>query len=106
MVSASHVGCMEQHELIRLTGGAAARPLPVAEPPPTTQMEHSLAGRDGTLIPDQVYRCPQDLAVTPLKLRRVLIIGSCLVMEWPDFIKTATPGCPCDYLVFNDGFQC
>jgi FkbH-like protein len=23
-------------------------------------------------------------------------------MDWPDFIKTATPGCPCDYLVFNN----
>jgi hypothetical protein len=26
-------------------------------------------------------------------------------MEWPDFIKTATPGCPCDYLVFNNVSQ-
>jgi FkbH-like protein len=56
-------------------------------------------------IPDQVYRCPQDLAVTPVTLRRVLLVGSCLLMEWPDFIKTATPGCPCDYLVFNNTAQ-
>ena len=59
----------------------------------------------GASIPDQVYRCPQDLAVTPLTLRRVLVVGSCLLMEWPDFIKTATPGCPCDYLVFNNTAQ-
>ena len=26
-------------------------------------------------------------------------------MEWPDFIKAATPGCPCDYLVFNNTAQ-
>jgi FkbH-like protein len=56
----------------------------------------------GPSIPDQVYRCPQDLAVTPVTLRRVLVVGSCLLTEWPDFIQTATPGCPCDYLVFNN----
>ena len=59
----------------------------------------------GASIPDGLYRCPQDLAVTPLTLRRVLLVGSCLLMEWPDFIKTATPGCPCDYLVFNNTAQ-
>jgi FkbH-like protein len=59
----------------------------------------------GSSIPDQVYRCPQDLAVTPMTLRRVLVVGSCLLMEWPDFIKAATPGCPCDYLVFNNTAQ-
>ena len=56
----------------------------------------------GASIPDQVYRCPQDLAVTPLTLRRVLVVGSCLLTDWPDFINTATPGCPCDYLIFNN----
>jgi FkbH-like protein len=68
----------------------------------TSRVESLSGSRTGTLIPDQVYRCPQDLAITPLTLRRVLVVGSCLVMEWPDFIKTATPSCPCDYLVFNN----
>ena len=40
-----------------------------------------------------------------MTLRRVLVVGSCLLMEWPDFIKAATPGCPCDYLVFNNTAQ-
>jgi FkbH-like protein len=40
-----------------------------------------------------------------MALRRVLVVGSCLLMEWPDFIKAATPGCPCDYLVFNNTAQ-
>jgi FkbH-like protein len=40
-----------------------------------------------------------------MTLRRVLVVGSCLLMEWPDFIKGATPGCPCDYLVFNNTAQ-
>jgi hypothetical protein len=66
-----------------------------------TSLTESLSGsKAGALIPDQVYRCPQDLAVTPLTLRRVLVVGSCLLMEWPDF--TATPGCQCDYLVVNN----
>lgn len=64
--------------------------------------ESSSGNMAGASIPDQVYRCPQDLAVTPLTLRRVLLVGSCLLMEWPDFIKVAMPGCPCDYLVFNN----
>jgi hypothetical protein len=62
-----------------------------------TSLAESLSGsKAGAPIPDQVYRCPQDLAVTPLTFRRVLVVGSCLLMEWPDF--TATPGCQCDYL--------
>ena len=71
----------------------------------TSRVESLSGSGAGTPVPDEVYRCPQDLAVTALTLRRVLVIGSCLVMEWPDFIKTATPGCPCDYLVFNNVAQ-
>jgi HAD superfamily phosphatase (TIGR01681 family) len=95
--------------------GLDAEPVPIVEaarkayragdwaaPVKLISRAESLSGRmAGTPIPDQVYRCPQDLAVTPLTLRRVLVVGSCLLMEWPDFIKTATPGCPCDFLFLS-----
>ena len=50
-----------------------------------TSLAESLSGsKAGAPIPDQVYRCPQDLAVTPLMLRRVLVVGSCLRVEAED----------------------
>ena len=83
-----------------------AEPVPIIEVRSATsqisQAEIPSGSMAGPSIPDQVYRCPQDLAVTPVTLRRVLVVGSCLLTEWPDFIQTATPGCPCDYLVFNN----
>ena len=56
-------------------------------------------------IPDQSYRFPQELVVTPTSLRRVMIVGSCLVSVWPEIIKKADPGCPCDFFLFNNATQ-
>lgn len=56
-------------------------------------------------IPDQSYRFPQELAVTSTPLRRVMIVGSCLVSAWPDIFKKADHGCPCDFFLFNNATQ-
>src|SRR5438045_2300338 len=61
-----------------------------------TADQTSAAGR-----PTFVYRCPQDLAVTPTPLRRVMVIGSCLIQSFPRVIQHAA-GIEADYLLFNN----
>lgn len=53
-------------------------------------------------VRDSLYRCPSELSITSTELRRVLMIGSCLAASWPNCIKGATPGCPCDFIVVNN----
>lgn len=48
------------------------------------------------------YRTPNELTVTPTPLKRVLVIGSCLVEGWPELIRSAQPGCEADYVLFNN----
>jgi FkbH-like protein len=54
-------------------------------------------------VPDLTYRCPADLAVTPTSLRRVAVIGSCLVSAWAQIFAEESPGCETDYVLFNNG---
>lgn len=51
------------------------------------------------------YRVPRDLAVTPTTLRRVLVVGSCLLESYPAFIREEQPGCECDYILFNNATE-
>lgn len=53
-------------------------------------------------IPDEHYRCPRDLWVSPTPLQRVMVVGSCLVAGWPGVIENADPGCPCDFFLTNN----
>jgi FkbH-like protein len=53
-------------------------------------------------IYDRAFRCPPDLSVTPLPLRRIVVIGSCLASGWPAAFKTADSGCPADFILFNN----
>ena len=53
------------------------------------------------MIADLAYRCPQDLMITPLCLRRVMVIGQCLVVGWPRVVERMMPGCKCDFFLFN-----
>jgi FkbH-like protein len=48
------------------------------------------------------YRVPRDLALSPTSLRRVLVVGSCLVGGFPEYIRVASPGCPADYVLCNN----
>ena len=52
-------------------------------------------------VPDLAYRCPGDLLVRPLSLRRVVVIGQCLLVAWPKVIESMMPGCQCDFFLFN-----
>lgn len=56
-------------------------------------------------IHDRVFRCPQDLVVTPTQLKRIIVIGSCLASGWPAAFKSAENGCPADFLLFNNFTQ-
>lgn len=51
---------------------------------------------------DIEYRAPVDLVVVPTSLRRVVVIGECLVEGWPAVFKKLSQGCESDYLVFNN----
>jgi FkbH-like protein len=48
------------------------------------------------------YRVPRDLALSPTPLRRIIVVGSCMVAGLPDIVATAAPGCPADYLLINN----
>ena len=56
-------------------------------------------------IPDLLYRCPSDLAVTPMPVRRLMVIGQCLMAGWSDVLKQLVPGAECDYYMFNNAQQ-
>jgi len=51
---------------------------------------------------DHRYHAPTDLAVTATVLKRVLVIGSCLISALPEFIEANSPGCRADYILFNN----
>ena len=53
-------------------------------------------------VTDELYRCPRDLALTDTPLRRVLIVGSCLVEGWENIFRVSTPPCDGDYVLFNN----
>jgi len=55
------------------------------------------------VVPDLTFRCPTDLAVSPTPLKRVVIIGSCLVGGMPRSFESASPGLSADFLLFNNG---
>ncbi len=57
-------------------------------------------------IPDEYYRAPRDLLVTPTQLKRVMIVGSCLLAGWPEVIENSDPGCPCDFFLTNNVGNC
>lgn len=67
-----------------------ARPAPAASP---------------DRVSDHAFRFPQDLAVTPTPLRRVMIVGSCMVSAWPEAFKASLYPCPCDFFLFNNASQ-
>lgn len=51
---------------------------------------------------DHRYHAPTDLAVTATVLKRVLVIGSCLISALPEFIEANSPGCKADYILVNN----
>jgi FkbH-like protein len=57
-----------------------------------------LSQKDKTLS----YSVPNVLSVTPLKINRVLLIGSCNSQLWADHINSSVK---CDFLLFNNSYD-
>ena len=57
----------------------------------------------GTYVsgPDERYRVPDDLSVTPFSLRNVLIVGSCFGEALGPHIENMVPGAKADVILFN-----
>lgn len=49
------------------------------------------------------YLTPSDLRMTPTKLRRGLVIGSCLTAGMPEIFAANAPFCEADYVLTNNG---
>jgi FkbH-like protein len=54
------------------------------------------------IVEELFYRCPRDLAVSKIPLRRVMVIGSCLISGYAAYIEGAADGCPCDFMLVNN----
>ena len=63
---------------------SSAPPKPVVREIPTRQID------------PVVYRVPNELTVTPLPIRRVLVVGSCLSQVWAHRMGAMTPPCESD----------
>jgi FkbH-like protein len=68
-------------------------PLPVAAPPPALAAAAALSPAD--------FLFPKDLAVTPVALGRVLLIGSCMTALYHQEFQVIAPDTKFDRLVFN-----
>jgi FkbH-like protein len=53
-------------------------------------------------VSDFDYRCPDDLTVTATPLKRVMVVGSCLVAGWPDALIATHPSCEIDMMIVNN----
>jgi len=54
-------------------------------------------------IPNTTFRTPLDLAVTPMRPRRALAIGTCLINQGILSVFPNLPtGCPIDHILFNN----
>jgi FkbH-like protein len=62
------------------------------------QRTENQAARDGLF-----YRCPRELAPAETPVRRVLLLGSCLMTYWEHALLQMTPPCPSDmYLTWGE----
>ena len=53
-------------------------------------------------VGDAEYRCPTDLALTEIALKRVMVIGSCLSAAWPMVLQEKHPNCVADHFLVNN----
>lgn len=49
------------------------------------------------------YYTPSDLRITPTRMRRGLVIGSCLASGMPEVFAANEPFCEADYVITNNG---
>ncbi len=48
------------------------------------------------------YRAPTDLQHNPTRLRRVLLVGACILDAWKSPIEALPDGCACERVLFNN----
>ena len=48
------------------------------------------------------YRAPTDLEVAPTKLRRIMLVGACLLESWNQMFDHLEPSCVCERVLFNN----
>lgn len=56
-------------------------------------------------IPNDLYLHPSDLTVTPTNLKRIALVGSCLISGWPDILRLINPECRCDFMQWGVGVE-
>jgi len=70
------------------------------------QSPQSIAGASGgglvKAVADGQYRCPIDLQVTETRLKRVMVIGSCLTVGWSDVLEGKFPDCVAEHFLVNN----
>ena len=85
------------------TAGSAPDSLAASFDPQSPQ---SIAGAGGgglvKAVADSQYRCPTDLLVTETRLKRVMVIGSCLTAGWPDVLQGRFPDCVAEHFLVNN----
>jgi FkbH-like protein len=85
------------------TGPAGMRILLQAQPPfnPALQYQLTESDKTGQGVSDADYRTPKDLLVTPTRLQRVLLIGSCLSEQYKANFSSLVRETVFDHILFN-----
>lgn len=64
-------------------------------------VNEALAAKQERALSTSDFLFPKDLAVTPVKFRRVLLIGSCMTALYDEHFRRVAPDTVFDYFVFN-----
>ena len=51
---------------------------------------------------DLYYRCPIELQATPTPLKKVALLGQCLLEPWATALKSIAPQSECEFVLFNN----
>lgn len=70
---------------------------------PTIESTANRRARKNPLrVSDKTYRAPVDLRVTRTKLRRVLVVDSYLLRDWPRAVEKPIQDAPWDFVLINN----
>jgi FkbH-like protein len=81
---------------------AGTAPDNLAASPDPRSIATGSSGKVVRAVGDREYRCPADLAVSETRLRRVMVIGSCLAEAWPRALEAKYPDCVADHFLVNN----
>jgi FkbH-like protein len=94
------------HNIIRSEEFASVLPLVSFRKPENSAIEHEhshLRRRpaDPNVISDLEYRCPVELSVSPTPIRRLIVIGECLLETWSTTFQEIQKQAKCDFFLYN-----